>query len=143
MRGARRGRTGTEVHDLEAEHFGVTADAQLLGTLGMQTGVGDQFGDDEQDVLRGGPVVGGRGRKPPPVAQRLAREVAGARNGPAGPDQSEPAGLADGTGGRGAGGEAEAAGPSGSGPRSPGGYGRVVLISASPHRFTDSGSRDT
>lgn len=94
-----RGLARTPVGDLEAQHFGVGGDPQLLGPFGVQARVGDQFGDDEQDVLRGGAAVRGGGRQPAPVVERLAGEVACHRDDAAGAAQRQGAYPAFGPGG--------------------------------------------
>jgi hypothetical protein len=59
VRRARRGLARTPVGDLDAEHLVLAGDQQLVRALGVQTGVRDQLGDDQQDILGRGPLVGG------------------------------------------------------------------------------------
>ena len=60
----------------------------------MQARVRHQLGDDQQDVLGGGPLVAGGGGQPAPVLKRLADEVTGAGHGTADADQAQSAHLA-------------------------------------------------
>lgn len=122
VRGARGGLAGAPVGDLDAQHFVVAGDPQLVRALGVQAGVGDELGDDQQYVLGGSPPVGGRGGQPAPRVQRLAGEIAGEGDDPARAVEVEPTDL---TGGRVRGpvvsGLPEAPQTPASGPRSPGG----------------------
>lgn len=80
VRGARCGLSRSAVENFHPQHLRGTADAQLLGSLRVQAGVGDQLGDDQQDVFGSRSAVGARRGEPAPVVECLAGEIAGRRH---------------------------------------------------------------
>ena len=144
VRGARGGLAGAAVGDLEPQHLAVQAMRSSSGPSACRQALvtsSETTSRTSSAAARRSAVDGGQ---PAPVVQRLAGEVAGARHDAA--DLAAAAAVRHCRSDRLAGGLTPAPvarRPPAPGRRSPGGYGRVVLISASPHRFTMSHDSDT
>ncbi|OEJ28263.1 hypothetical protein AS594_31040 [Streptomyces agglomeratus] len=84
---------GAAVRDLDAQPVGRAVQYELPGATGVQTGIGDHLGHQEQHIVDDRLLVLVAGGNPLPVGQRLPAEVAAAAHDTLRAAQRQPAGL--------------------------------------------------